>query len=57
MLNYLLDMFDLMNSWSTHVQQLLLRKESIDNVVQTLSEGDQQPLLLLRCELPHHHHT
>lgn len=24
-LNYLLDMFDLMNSWSTHVQQLLLR--------------------------------
>ena len=43
MLNYLLDMFDLMNSWSTHVQQLLLRKESIDNVVQTLSEVTNNP--------------
>ena len=42
-LNYLLDMFDLMNSWSTHVQQLLLRKESIDNVVQTLSEVTNNP--------------
>ncbi len=42
-LNYLLDMFDLMNSWSTRVQQQLLRKDEIKDVVMSLSEVTSNP--------------